>query len=89
MKWKDNDEAYPDPDSENMWEPHSNVDCHELNSDFENRLKKKKEEKRIRAEENGGSKKKKKVAKEEDNKPRGFDRGLQPERITGATYRSG
>ena len=29
------------------------------------------------------------MVEEEDNKPRGFDRGLQPERIIGATDSSG
>lgn len=35
------------------------------------------------------SKKKKKIVEEEENKPRGFERGLQPERIIGATDSSG
>jgi len=29
------------------------------------------------------------ILQEEENKPRGFDRGLQPERIIGATDSSG
>ena len=40
LKWKNY------PDSENTWEPQSNLDCPELISDFEDRLKKKKEEKK-------------------------------------------
>ena len=40
LKWKNY------PDSENTWEPHSNLDYPELISDFEDRLKKKNEEKK-------------------------------------------
>jgi chromobox protein 1 len=41
------------------------------------------------ASTSSGPTKKKKVAEDEENKPRGFDRGLQPERIIGATDSSG
>lgn len=83
LKWKNY------PESENTWEPEEHLDCPDLISEFEDKLKKKKEEKKRKQEEEGGSKKKKKIAEEEDNKPRGFDRGLQPERIIGATDSSG
>ena len=80
--------------SENTWEPHDNLDCPELISAFEDRVKKKKEEakKRKKEEDEGaaqGKKKVKKVVEDEENKPRGFDRGLQPERIIGATDSGG
>jgi len=95
LKWK----SYPD--SENTWEPEANLDCPDLIAEFEkDRTEKKKKEaekKRKQANgevEQGSQKKKKKVAEvrssaEDDNKPRGFDRGLQPERIIGATDSSG
>jgi len=98
LKWK----GYPD--SENTWEPSENLDCPELISAFEDKVKKDKEEKgkkRKIKESSGGDKddegtstsssssKKKKVQEDEENKPRGFDRGLQPERIIGATDSSG
>lgn len=93
LKWK----GYPD--SENTWEPEDNLDCAELISDFEEKQKKDKDEKKKRkvSKEPAGdgegvsssSKKKKKVSEDEENKPRGFDRGLQPERIIGATDSSG
>jgi len=98
LKWK----GYPD--SENTWEPSENLDCPELIQAFEDKAKKDKEEKgkkRKIKESSGGDKddegtstsssssKKKKVQEDEENKPRGFDRGLQPERIIGATDSSG
>lgn len=86
LKWK----GYPD--TENTWEPELNLDCPDLIADYEERRKEKEEKKKRKqkdADEDAGSKKKKKVAEEEDNKPRGFDRGLQPERIIGATDSSG
>ncbi|XP_025083919.1 chromobox protein homolog 1-like [Pomacea canaliculata] len=90
LKWK----GYPD--SENTWEPDENLDCPDLIADFEERKKKREAEKK-RKQQNGmeetSAKRKKKVtdakSAEDDNKPRGFDRGLQPERIIGATDSSG
>ncbi|XP_046553180.1 chromobox protein homolog 1-like isoform X1 [Haliotis rubra] len=91
LKWK----GYPD--SENTWEPEENLDCPDLIADYEDKRKKKEQEKKRKQAngmDDGSSKKKKKVAEvktapEDDNKPRGFDRGLQPERIIGATDSSG
>ncbi|CAC5399032.1 CBX1 [Mytilus coruscus] len=90
LKWK----GYPD--SENTWEPMENLDCPDLIEEFEEKKKKKdleKKRKSTNGPDEGAAKKKKKVADakstEEDNKPRGFDRGLQPERIIGATDSSG
>lgn len=90
LKWK----GYPD--SENTWEPEENLDCPELISAFEEKNKKEKEDKKKRktkdsADEDSTSAKKKKKTSEHDDssKPRGFDRGLQPERIIGATDSSG
>ncbi|KAJ8311803.1 hypothetical protein KUTeg_010646, partial [Tegillarca granosa] len=90
LKWK----GYPD--SENTWEPESNLDCPDLIAEFEEKKKKREQEKKRKTQngmEDSSVKKKKKVAEvkttEDDNKPRGFDRGLQPERIIGATDSSG
>uniref|UniRef100_A0A131XAM8 Heterochromatin protein 1 n=1 Tax=Hyalomma excavatum TaxID=257692 RepID=A0A131XAM8_9ACAR len=94
LKWK----GYPD--SENTWEPHSNLDCPELIQEFEDNRKKREEKKRTAgAKANGAAEEpKKKKAKsasevrqpsEEETQPRGFDRGLEPERIIGATDSSG
>jgi len=92
LKWK----GYSDED--NTWEPAENLDCPELISAFEEQDKKKKEkekEKKRKTGPTGGpagddaaAKKKKKPA-EDDSKPRGFDRGLDPDRIIGATDSSG
>ncbi|XP_064472323.1 chromobox protein homolog 1-like isoform X2 [Ornithodoros turicata] len=95
LKWK----GYSD--SENTWEPEQNLGCPELIEEFEEKLKKSivKEEKPAKetakraSKSNGteeGSKRKRKPAPEkEDDRPRGFDRGLEPERIIGATDTSG
>jgi len=85
IKW----EGYPD--SENTWEPEDNLDCPDLISAFEEKTKQKKEEKKRKkeAEASGSGKKKQKLVEDEDGKPRGFERGLQPERIIGATDSSG
>ncbi|XP_013384181.1 chromobox protein homolog 1-like isoform X1 [Lingula anatina] len=93
IKWKNY------PDSENTWEPENNLDCPDLIADYEEKRKKEKDDKKKkqatkkkaedRDDDEGTSKKKKKVAEEEEHKPRGFDRGLQPERIIGATDSSG
>lgn len=97
LKWK----GYPD--SENTWEPQSNLDCPELIAEFEENRKKddkkddKKEDKKrssgtskVNGSEDSVPKKKKaKPSSEDDTRPRGFDRGLDPERIIGATDSSG
>jgi len=84
LKWKGF------PDSENTWEPHDNLDCPELIAAYEEKAKKKKEDaKKRRKDDDDGAKKKKKVVEDEENKPRGFDRALQPERIIGATDSGG
>ncbi|KAL8588704.1 hypothetical protein ACOMHN_046476 [Nucella lapillus] len=91
LKWK----GYPD--SENTWEPSENLDCPDLISGFEEKKKKRDAEKKRKSqnglEDASAAKRKKKItdtkSAEDDNKPRGFDRGLQPERIIGATDSSG
>ena len=87
LKWK----GYGDED--NTWEPKENVSCKDMIADFEKKLKEKKttpaakrksdSPKNIKSEE--------KKAKKEDNssRVRGFDRGLEVERILGATDSSG
>jgi len=82
IKW----EGYPD--SENTWEPEENLDCPEIIKAFEDKLKTKTAAKR-KKEPESATKKKTKIVEEEDDKPKGFDRGLQPERILGATDSSG
>jgi len=75
IKW----EGYPD--SENTWEPDENLDCPEIISAFEEKLKAKKDDKKRKKDaESPAQKKKSKIVEEEDDKPKGFDRGLQPER---------
>jgi len=89
LKWK----GYGEED--NTWEPESHLECPEMIAEFEERRKKedakKKEEQRKRKSVAGDdpAKKKTKKAVEEDSRPRGFDRGLEAERIIGATDSSG
>ncbi|XP_059159687.1 chromobox protein homolog 1-like [Physella acuta] len=86
LKWK----GYPD--SENTWEPEENLDCPDLIAAFEEKKKKKDSEKGAKRKSTSNGAKddaKKKKKDESDNKPRGFDRGLAPERIIGATDSSG
>lgn len=89
LKWK----GYSNDD--NTWEPEENLDCPDLISEYEDNRKKKEAAKKDERKRKPGApddkkpnpNKKKHV--EEDNKPRGFDRGLEPERIIGATDSSG
>merc|ERR1712020_128081 len=60
-------------DEDNTWEPRENLDCMDLIETFEKKRK----------EETEGKK------KDDDDKPRGFDRSLDPERIIGDTDSSG
>lgn len=81
---------------DNTWEPEENLDCPDLISEYEENRKKKEAAKKDERKRKPGTpvddkkpaaSKKKHV--EEDNKPRGFDRGLEPEKIIGATDSSG
>ena len=77
---------------ENTWEPKENLDCPELIKAFEDKLKLKKEmsKRKSGAAKDGDSEEPAAKKLQEDNiNPRGFDRGLQPERIIGATDSSG
>ncbi|XP_017774689.1 PREDICTED: chromobox protein homolog 1-like [Nicrophorus vespilloides] len=77
-------------DSENTWEPESNLDCPELIREFEAEWAKKDKEEKLKKRKTAGtptmeqSNKKKK-----EEKKHGFDRKLIPEKIIGATDSSG
>merc|ERR1712212_1466641 len=85
LKWK----GYGDED--NTWEPRENLDCEDLIENFEKKRKeksdKKKEAEKRKSGASADSLNKKK--KSDEDKPRGFDRSLDPERIIGATDSSG
>merc|ERR1711962_702218 len=83
LKWK----GYGDED--NTWEPESHLECPEMIAEFEEKRKKEDERKRKTQAGDDPAKKKTKKAVEEDSRPRGFDRGLEAERIIGATDSSG
>ncbi|XP_030580764.1 M-phase phosphoprotein 8-like [Archocentrus centrarchus] len=89
LKWK----GFSDED--NTWEPEENLDCPDLIAEYMQKHKekeeKKKESKRKAASEASGDGEERgsKRKKEEGEKARGFGRGLQPERIIGATDSSG
>jgi hypothetical protein len=81
---------------DNTWEPVNNLDCPELIAEFERVRKAKKNEKKRKAveEEKEAPKSTKKAKKEKRDTPatsfvRGFDRGLAPEKIIGATDAGG
>ncbi|MEQ2276820.1 Chromobox protein 1, partial [Xenotaenia resolanae] len=80
---------------DNTWEPEENLDCPDLIAEYmqkhKEREEKKKESKRKAASEASGDAEERasKKKKEEGDKARGFGRGLQPERIIGATDSSG
>uniref|UniRef100_A0A914XNX5 Heterochromatin protein 1 n=1 Tax=Plectus sambesii TaxID=2011161 RepID=A0A914XNX5_9BILA len=88
LRWK----GYSD--SENTWEPDDNLDCPDLIQEFEENEKRKREQ---AVDEGGAPAKRKsevtdsgtKKRKRDDDKPRGFDRGLDPDRILGATDSNG
>jgi len=93
LKWK----GYNEED--NTWEPVENLDCPDLIAEFEEQRKKKKQELKTKESDKEKDKQKKKSIanesekkkkrNEDESKPRGFDRGLEPEKIIGATDASG
>ena len=89
LKWK----GYGDED--NTWEPSENLDCQDLIETFEKKYKEKQAAKKSGAagpekrKGAGGASGEGKKKKADDERPRGFDRGLDPERIIGATDSSG
>ncbi|CAF90384.1 unnamed protein product, partial [Tetraodon nigroviridis] len=89
LKWK----GFPNED--NTWEPEENLDCPDLIAEFMQKHKEKEEKKKegkrkVSNEASGDSEERgSKRKKEEGEKARGFGRGLQPERIIGATDSSG
>lgn len=92
LKWK----GYSSDD--NTWEPEENLDCPDLISAFEDARKKSESEKKNGKDDrkrkgtspspNDKSQSAKKKSPEE-KKVAGFDRGLEPEKILGATDSSG
>lgn len=88
LKWK----GYANDD--NTWEPEENLDCPDLITEFEDARKKKEQIKKEDRKRKAGTpaedkKPAKKKQTDEDKKPQGFDRGLEAERIIGATDSSG
>jgi len=81
LKWK----GFGDDD--NTWEPKENLDCPELIEAFEvARTKSSKKPEKRKVGPGGGEPKAK---RKDGERPRGFDRCLDPERIIGATDSSG
>nr|CAB3228082.1 chromobox protein homolog 1-like [Phallusia mammillata] len=82
-------------DSDNTWEPDDNLDCPDLIADFENKASKDKkpkdgakvDDKKRKLTEKTESAKKSRIS--EELRPRGFARGLNPEKIIGATDSGG
>ncbi|XP_018421470.1 PREDICTED: chromobox protein homolog 1 isoform X1 [Nanorana parkeri] len=91
LKWK----GFSDED--NTWEPEENLDCPDLIAEFLQSQKSAHESERSEGKRKAdsdnepvvGEESKPKKKKEEVEKPRGFARGLEPERIIGATDSSG
>uniref|UniRef100_A0A8C5SQ95 Chromobox 1 n=1 Tax=Laticauda laticaudata TaxID=8630 RepID=A0A8C5SQ95_LATLA len=91
LKWK----GFSDDD--NTWEPEENLDCPDLIAEFLQSQKTahetdKSEGSKRKAEsdsEDRGEESRPKKKREEAEKPRGFARGFEPERIIGATDSSG
>jgi hypothetical protein len=80
LKWK----GYGDED--NTWEPKENLDCPELIDAFELKHKAAKKPEKRKAPSSASEPKAK---RKDGDRPRGFDRCLDPERIIGATDSSG
>jgi len=84
LKWR----GYGDED--NTWEPRDNLDCADLIDEFE-RVRKERGNKPRPGDKRKSvvQEKDKKKPKSDGERPRGFERRLDPERIVGATDSSG
>lgn len=83
LKWKGFSEE------DNTWEPEDNLDCPDLIAEFLQSQKSAQEGKRKASGEADGDDSKTKKKKDDPEKLRGFARGLDPERIIGATDSTG
>jgi len=85
LKWR----GYGDDD--NTWEPRDNLDCADLIDEFERVRKERGNKPRPGDKRKSGvqEKDKKRPKNEGGERPRGFERRLDPERIVGATDSSG
>ncbi|XP_077590001.1 chromobox protein homolog 1-like [Stigmatopora nigra] len=88
LKWK----GFSNED--NTWEPEDNLDCPDLIAEFMRKYKEKEDKtkdgkRKVSGEAVGPEERGSKRKKDESGKVRGFGRGLQPERIIGATDSSG
>lgn len=91
LKWK----GFSDED--NTWEPEENLDCPDLIAEYLQSQKTAQDSEKADGKRKAdsdtehpvGEESKPKKKKEEAEKPRGFARGLEPERIIGATDSSG
>ncbi|KAI7803848.1 chromobox protein homolog 1a [Triplophysa rosa] len=86
LKWK----GFTNED--NTWEPEDNLDCPDLIAQYLQMHKsdeKKDGKRKGESDTDGGEDSRPKKRKDEQEKPRGFARGLDPERIIGATDSSG
>ncbi|XP_073698559.1 chromobox protein homolog 1a isoform X1 [Garra rufa] len=88
LKWKGFSEE------DNTWEPEDNLDCPDLIAEYMQKHKPvdKKDstgKRKGESDTDGGEESRPKKRKDEQDKPRGFARGLEPERIIGATDSSG
>lgn len=87
LKWKGFNDS-----NDNTWEPEDNLECPELINVF---LEKQRQAKEllIQADRNKGKRKSEDKDSDDTKKmktePKGFDRGLEPEKIIGATDSSG
>ncbi|KAL3271446.1 hypothetical protein HHI36_021932 [Cryptolaemus montrouzieri] len=77
-------------DKDNTWEPEENLDCPELIQAFEaSRGLKNKEREKKRKSSSTPTPQDQKAKKKTEDKKHGFERGLLPEKIIGATDSSG
>lgn len=89
LKWKGFSEE------DNTWEPEDNLDCPDLIAEYMQKHHKPNDKKESsgkrkgESDTDGGEDSRPKKRKDEQDKPRGFARALEPERIIGATDSSG